>query len=173
MDIQLASNFERLLFELSGRSAQRVRALMDELRKTKTFRINESELAQLRSLFSAHSVGEHDTEMTIRGLFEETGVLTDPHTAVAVSAAGREVGLGSVPMVVLSTAHPAKFPEAVERATGRVPEQPERLRLRLGQTERCTMLPNDFAAVAGFIESNARAQGRGMTPRGRKAEVGA
>lgn len=171
MDIQLASNFERLLFELSGRSAQRVRALMDELRTTKAFRLTETELAELRSLFTAHSVGEHDTEMTIRGLFEETGVLADPHTAVAVTAAGREGGLGSTPMVVLSTAHPAKFPEAVARATGRVPEQPERLRLRLGQTERCTTLPNDFPAVADFIESNARARGRGMNPRGRKVEV--
>ena len=171
MDIQLASNFERLLFELSGRSAQRVRALMDELRTTKAFRLTETELAELRSLFTAHSVGEHDTEMTIRGLFEETGVLADPHTAVAVTAAGREGGLGSTPMVVLSTAHPAKFPEAVARATGRVPEQPERLRLRLGQTERCTTLPNDFPAVADFIESNARARCRGMNPRGRKVEV--
>ena len=171
MDIQLASNFERLLFELSGRDAQRVRALMDELRKTKAFRLDETELVELRSRFTAHSVGEHDTEMTIRGLFEETGVLADPHTAVAVTAAGREAGLGTAPMVVLSTAHPAKFPEAVERATGRVPEQPERLRLRLGQTERCTTLPNDFAAVADFIESTARARGRGMSPRGRKVEV--
>ncbi len=171
MDIQLASNFERLLFELSGRSAQRVRALMDELRKTKAFRLNEGELDQLLSLFVAHSVGEHDTEMTIRGLFEETGVLTDPHTAVAVAAAGREAAHAATPMVVLSTAHPAKFPDAVERATGRVPEQPERLRLRLGQTERCTTLPNDFATVADFIESNARARGRGMNPRARKVEV--
>jgi threonine synthase len=171
MDIQLASNFERLLFELSGRSAQRVRALMDELRKTKAFRLNEGELDQLRSLFVAHSVGEHDTEMTIRGLFEETGVLTDPHTAVAVAAAGREAGHAATPMVVLSTAHPAKFPDAVERATGRIPEQPERLRLRLGQTERCATLPNDFAAVTDFIESNVRARGRGMNPRARKVEV--
>src|SRR5262249_28901686 len=171
MDIQLASNFERLLFELSGQDAQRVKALMDELRKTKAFRLNESELGHLRSLFSAHSVREHDTEMTVRGLFEETGVLADPHTAVAVAAAGHEAGLGSTPMVGISTAQPAQFPDAVERATGRVPEQPERLRLRLGQTERCTTLPNDFAAVADFIESHTRTEGRGMSPRGRKVEV--
>jgi len=87
MDIQLASNFERLLFELSGRSAQRVRALMDELRTTKAFRLTETELAELRSLFTAHSVGEHDTEMTIRGLFEETGVLADPLTAGVIGPA--------------------------------------------------------------------------------------
>jgi threonine synthase len=74
-------------------------------------------------------------------------------------------------MVVLSTAHPAKFPEAVERACGRVPEQPERLRLRLGQHERCTFLPNEMGAVANFIESQARAGGKNAATRKRRAEV--
>jgi len=157
MDIQLASNFERLLFELAGRDAARVRALMVELRTTGAFRLSQGELGQLRELFGAHSVGEHETEMTIRGVFEETGMLTDPHTAVGIAAAAQESNLGATPMVVLSTAHPAKFPDAVERATGRVPEQPERLRLRLGQHERCSVLPNDFAAVSDFIVSHGRA----------------
>jgi threonine synthase len=167
MDIQLASNFERLLFELAGRDAARVTALMAELRQTGQFRLDDGELAGLRALFSAHAIGEHETEMTIRGLVEETGVLIDPHTAVALAAARAEGGLGAAPMVVLSTAHPAKFPEAVERACGRVPEQPERLRLRLGQHERCAFLPNELGAVASFIESHARAGGS----RARRAEV--
>jgi threonine synthase len=170
MDIQLASNFERLLFELAGRNAARVNSLMDGLRKTGTFRLNETELAGMRDLFAAHSIGEHDTEMTIRGLVEETGILCDPHTAVAVAAARAESGLASTPMVVLSTAHPAKFPEAVERASGRVPEQPERLRLRLGQHERCANLPNDYAAVADFVASHARAGGKAAHAKSR-AEV--
>ncbi|MGA7544677.1 MAG: threonine synthase, partial [Methyloceanibacter sp.] len=135
MDIQLASNFERMLFELAGRNAARVRGLMAELSAKGSFHLEGAELDQLRSLFAAHSVGEHETEMTIRGLFEETGVLADPHTAVAVAAATQEST--RAPMIVLSTAHPAKFPEAIERAIGRQPEQPERLRLRLGQQERC------------------------------------
>jgi len=158
MDIQLASNFERLLFELAGRDAARVRALMEELRTTRAFRLEAGELSQLRGLFGAHAIGEHETEMTIRGLYEETGMLADPHTAVALAASCQETGLGATPMVVLSTAHAAKFPQAVERATGRVPEQPERLRLRLGQHERCTVLPNDSAAVAEFIVSHGRAE---------------
>ena len=166
MDIQLASNFERLLFELAGRNAVRVRSLMEELRTTGAFRLNESELAGMRELFAAHAIGEHESEMTIRGLMEEGGVLIDPHTAVAVAAARAESGLGAWPMVVLSTAHPAKFPEAVERASGRIPEQPERLRLRLGQHERCTTLANDYAAVASFVETHARA---GAPGRGRRA----
>jgi len=102
---------------------------------------------------------------------EETGVLADPHTAVAVAAARAESGLGAWPMVVLSTAHPAKFPDSIERASGRVPEQPERLRLRLGQHERCAFLPNELGAVTSFIETHARARGKGALPRGRRAEV--
>ena len=170
MDIQLASNFERLLFELAGRDARRVNALMAELREQGAFNLNESELDRMRALFAAHAIGEHETEMTIRGLAAETGMLIDPHTAVGVAAARQETASGATPMVVLSTAHPAKFPAAVERATGRVPEQPERLRLRLGQHERCTALPNDYAAVADFIASNARAGGR---PARARAGVGA
>lgn len=170
MDIQLASNFERLLFELAGRDAARVRLLMDELRKRGTFRLSDAELAAMRNLFAAHAIGEHDAEMSIRGMAEETGVLCDPHTAVAVAAARAESGPGNVPMVVLSTAHAAKFPEAVERACGRVPEQPERLRLRLGQHERCANLPNDYAAVADFVATHARTGGKNAQTKSR-AEV--
>jgi threonine synthase len=111
--------------------------------------------------------------MTIRGLAEETGVIADPHTAVGVAASRAESGLGPTPMVVLATAHPAKFPELVARATGRVPELPERLRLRLGQHERCAVLANDYAAVADFITSHARAEGRTKKAHGRRAGVGA
>jgi threonine synthase len=156
MDIQLASNFERLLFELAGRDARRVNALMSELREQGAFRLTGTELDALRALFGAHSVSEHETEMTIAGLATETGMLIDPHTAVGVAAARNEKALGATPMVVLSTAHPAKFPAAVERATGRAPDQPERLRLRLGQHERCAVLPNDYAAVADFIAGKTR-----------------
>lgn len=156
MDIQLASNFERLLFELASRDSARVRARMDELRRTGTFQMQEAELVEMRELFAAHSIGEHETEMTIRSLFEETGMLADPHTAVGVAAALQESG--NAPMIVLSTAHPAKFPQAVQRASGRVAEQPERLRLRLGQQERFTVLPNEYQAVAEFISSHARAR---------------
>jgi threonine synthase len=167
MDIQLASNFERLLFELAGRDAARVRALMEELRAAGSFRLQGTELDALRNLFAAHSIGEHETEMTIRGLCEETGMLVDPHTAVGVAAARNESS-SSTPMIVLSTAHPAKFPQAVERASGHVPEQPERLRLRLGQQERCAVLPNDYNTVAHFISTHAPTRADGA-----RAEVGA
>jgi threonine synthase len=129
---------------------------MDELRATGAFQLSQGELGQLRDLFSARSVGEDETEMTIRGVFEETGMLVDPHTAVGIAASQREA-LGATPMVVLSTAHPAKFPDAVKRACGRLPEQPERLKMKLGQDERCTVLPAEFAAIADFIVSHGRA----------------
>jgi len=155
MDIQLASNFERLLFELAGHDAARVRDCMDELRATGAFCLSQGELGQLRDLFAAYSVGEDETEMTIRGIFDETGMLVDPHTAVAI-AASQEEELGTTPMIVLSTAHPAKFSQAVERACGQVPEPPERLSAKLGQDERCTVLPPEFDAVSAFIVSHSR-----------------
>jgi threonine synthase len=156
MDIQLASNFERLLFELVGRDGARVRTRMDELRAKGAFHLEEGELAEMRALFAAHSIGEHETEMTIRGLFAETGVMIDPHTAVGLAAARAE--RVDTPMVVLSTAHAAKFPQAIERALGRMPEQPERLKAKLGQEERLTVLANDYASIAHFIASHARAK---------------
>jgi len=166
MDIQLASNFERLLFELAGRDAARVRARMDELRRTGTVHMPDAELDAMRELFAAHSIDEHETEMTIRNLFEETGMLADPHTAVGLAAARQESG--NAPMIVLSTAHAAKFPEVVQRATGRVAEPPARLQAKLGRPERLTVLPNQYRAVAEFIASHARSRGKGA-----RAEVGA
>jgi threonine synthase len=156
MDIQLASNFERLLFELAGRDGARVRARMDELRRNGAFHLEEGELAELRALFAAHSIDEHETEMTIRNLYAEAGVVIDPHTAVGLAAA-RQENVGT-PMIVLSTAHPAKFPDAIERATGLKPEQPDRLKAKLGEVERLTVLPNDAKAVASFIADHARAR---------------
>ena len=156
MDIQLASNFERLLFELSGRDASRVRGLMDDLCSQGVFHLSQGEVGQLRDLFSAHSAGEDVTEMTIRGVYQETGMVVDPHTAVGIAASQQETGLGAAPMVILSTAHPAKFPDAVKRAIGKEPEQPERLLLKLGSEERCTMLPADFDTVADFIVGHVK-----------------
>lgn len=154
MDIQLASNFERLLFELAGRDASGVRARMEELRTTGAFHIEPTELDDMRALFGAHSITEHETDMAIRGLYEETGMLADPHTAVGLAASRAEPE--NLPMIVLSTAHAAKFPEAVKRATGKLPGQPERLKVKLDQDERFTVLPNDYRAVTDFVSRHAR-----------------
>ena len=157
MDIQLASNFERLLFELAGRDASRIRSLMEDLRAQGSFALSQGEFGQLSDLFSAHSAGEDLTQMTIRGVFEETGMVVDPHTAVGIAAAQQEIGLGKTPMIVLATAHAAKFPDAVQRAIGAPPPQPERLAVKLGSEERCAMLPADFDAVSSFVVERAQA----------------
>ena len=91
-------------------------------------------------------------------LFDETGMLIDPHTAVGLAAARKEQERMPGPMVVLGTAHPAKFPEAVKRATGRTAEIPERLRARLYGRERFELLPNSARAVADTIETHANAR---------------
>ena len=127
----------------------------------------------MRALFAAHSIGEHETEMTIRGLFEETGMLVDPHTAVGVAASREESGLGT-PMIVLSTAHAAKFPEAVERALRpSCPSSPSGSRLRLGQARALhRACPTTLRAIADFIASHARAGGKDAAAQA-PAEVGA
>ena len=152
MDIQLASNFERLLFELAGRDATRVRALMEELRKTGAFRLNDDRTCRparpVRRAFGGRARDRDDHSLAGRGDRRDR---RSAYRSRRRRSRGTRAAKGATPMVVLATAHPAKFPELVERATGGVPEQPERLRLRLGQHERCTVLANDYATVADFI----------------------
>jgi threonine synthase len=154
MDIQVSSNFERLLFEASGRNASFVLNAMSSLRETGGFDIQPQTLSPIRERFAAHRVSRDEAALSMRRLFEDTGIIVDPHTAVGLAAAQREQDRTPGPMVVLGTAHPAKFPDAVKRATGRTAEIPERLQQRLGARERFTLLPNSAAAVADTI--NAR-----------------
>ena len=149
MDIQVASNFERLLFESSGRDANKVRTLMDAFAATGSLTLDPPALSMIRDTFTACSVDEAATSETIRATYAGTKILVDPHTAVAVSAS-RSTGAGEA-VVILATAHPAKFPEAVEKATGVKPELPERLRWILTAPERCDTLPNDLEALKTYI----------------------
>jgi threonine synthase len=112
-------------------------------------------------LFSAHRVGDNLTMQTIAETHSSTGVLIDPHTAVAVAAARIELAAGGAggPMVVLASAHPAKFPEAVERATGVRPALPPALADLFERRERIEVLPNDLGAVRRFIRAHARRAG--------------
>ncbi len=156
MDIQVSSNFERLIFEAAGRDGTRVCQLMDSLGQQGGFTLSEEELSSLRGLFSAMAVDEAEVETTIRDLARETGYVCDPHTAVGIAAARRTQSEG-VPMVTLSTAHPAKFPDAVEAATGKRPDVPPRLEQRFGAEERFTVLENNYDLLTEFIESRVRA----------------
>jgi threonine synthase len=157
MDIQVSSNFERLLFDAYDRDAQAVRALMGSLAQSRRFTIAASALAAIRARFSADRADEEETAATIRTLRREAGYLLDPHSAVAFAAAEKEVGDRSVPMVVLSTAHPGKFPEAVGRAAGIAPQLPTWLADLDGRPERMEVLPADQGAVERFILGASRA----------------
>jgi len=125
MDIQVASNFERLLFDIHGNDGRAVRALMASLAQSHRFALSAQALSALRAVFSADRADENESAATIRTMLRETGHLIDPHTAVGVAVAEKETRDPSTPMVVLGTAHPAKFPDAVEAACGVRPPLPE------------------------------------------------
>ena len=156
MDIQVSSNFERLLFEMNGRDGATTRAQMEGFRDNGTLGVRADQYAEwIEPTFRAGRASDHDTLATIRSVYEETGIQIDPHTAVGVKAARENLREG-VPMVTMATAHPAKFPDAVERATGVRPALPEHLADLMERPERTTVLPNDLATVQRFVASVAR-----------------
>jgi threonine synthase len=161
MDIQVSSNFERLLFDAYGRDGKAIRSLMTSLAQLQSFAISPPALTEIRALFSAARADEDETAATIRTVHRETGILIDPHTAVALAVAEKEVRHYDVPMVVLATAHPAKFPDAVEAACGIRPALPDWLAELPGRPERITSLPVDLAEIQKFIFAASRAAREG------------
>ncbi len=157
MDIQVSSNFERLVHDAYGRDGEQVRRLMQSLTQSGAFEIDHLRLEAMRMIFSAARVDEAETAATIKWMLEETGELIDPHTAVGVAAARMERGDLGTPMVTLATAHPAKFPDAVKKATGIHPDLPPRMADLFKREERLDILPNDLQAVETFIRERARA----------------
>ena len=158
MDIQISSNFERLLFELKGRSGAAVSDAIAEFRRTGTLPREEPEWRVAQGLFSAHKIGDATTMEIIADTYKHSGILIDPHTAVAVGAARAELAgdRSAAPMVALASAHPAKFPDAVERATGVRPALPAALADLFERRERITILPNNQDAVTSYIRAHAR-----------------
>jgi len=158
MDIQVASNFERLLFELKDRNGGAVAAALQAFRQTGALPADEQSWRRARGMFAGHRVDDRMTLDTMADTYRRSGVFIDPHTAVAVAAARIEMAgdSGATPMVAFATAHPAKFPDAVERATGIRPALPPALALLIDKRERITLLPNDVGAVARFVRAHAR-----------------
>ena len=157
MDIQVSSNFERLLFDAYGRDAGAVRRLMGALGQGGAFSIDAQPLASIRSEFDAFRTGETGTGKEIARVYKEAGYLLDPHTAVAVHAARKaQAKAPHVPMVALGTAHPAKFGDAVFAAAGVRAPLPPHLSDLLEGREHFTVLPNDQAAVERFVRERAR-----------------
>lgn len=161
MDIQVSSNFERLLFEAYERDGHAVRNLMASLAQSRRFALSVRALSEIRSFFAADRADEEETAATIRTVLKETGYCVDPHTAVGIAVAEKETRDPAVPMVVLSTAHPAKFPDAVEAACGHRPPLPDWLADLPERRERVTRLPVDQAAVERFIVTASRAAREG------------
>jgi threonine synthase len=161
MDIQVSSNFERLYFELAGRDGNAVASAFTEFRKTGTLPITETQWEKVRGLFEAYRIDEDRTRAAMAAAYKQSGRLIDPHSAVALAAAEEarhdpSMSKPEGPMVVVATAHPAKFPEAVESATGIRPEAPPRLAKLMKLPERLERLPNRLGDVEDFIGSRAR-----------------
>jgi threonine synthase len=152
MDIQVSSNLERLLFEIHGRDGAAIAEMMARFRSEGTVSVDAGRLDLLAEHWSAGRVDDATTSATIARLHAEQGVLIDPHTAVGLAAAIECRADASVPMVVLGTAHPAKFPAAVEAASGVHPELPARLGDLFDRPEHLVTVPNDYLEVRTLIE---------------------
>ncbi len=153
MDIQISSNFERYLFEAGGREPGLIRAQMASLAQSGRFDIGGAK-TRLQAEFAAAAASQSEVAETIKATEQSTGYLAEPHTACGIFAASKAPP-GSA-QVVLATAHPAKFPDAMQEITGRRPGLPERLASLMTDPERTSVLPNDQGAIERFIEGRAR-----------------
>ena len=159
MDIQISSNFERYLFELYDRDARTVSGLMQRLREDRAFSVNPERFERTRQTFAASCCDDERTKQVIRAVWEESHELVDPHTAIGIAAA-RAVTLPSdIPVVAVGTAHPAKFPDAVEAATGIRPPLPARLAHLLRGREQYQALPADAGRLRAAIAETMDARG--------------
>ncbi len=158
MDIQVSSNFERLLFEAHGRDGAAVRRLMANLAQSGRFEVDGAVLARIQGEFDAAAVSEEATTREIATVWREAGYLLDPHTAIGVEAARHSLKADPrTPVVVLGTAHPAKFPAAVTAASGVHPALPAHLSDLMERKEQFARLPNIASDVERHIRQNARA----------------
>jgi threonine synthase len=153
MDIQISSNLERYLFDLYDRDGAALAQAMASFRRNGQLALGDGRWQAARTLFDAHRCDDAETLTAIENLHRQTGELIDPHSAIGVAAAHLAARGDSVPVVALATAHPAKFPDAVERATGRRPALPPRLADLLERPERVEVLPNDLKTVQGYVRS--------------------
>ena len=151
MDIQVSSNFERLLFEMNGRDGGATDRQLRDFRSTGSLDVSDEQYARWVSpVFRAHRSDDAETTDTMRRVYANTGMLIDPHTAVGLASA-RACAVPGTPTITLATAHPAKFPDAVERATGVRPALPSHVADLFERPERIVRLPNDLAAVEEFV----------------------
>ncbi len=159
MDIQVSSNFERLLFDACDREGAAVRETMIEFRKTGRLVVPQGGMKIIEALFDGHRLDDDQTLAAIKGEHDANGELLDPHSVIGVAAARARSRDPAVPMVSLATAHPAKFPDAVERATGIHPVLPDRLADLFEREERYDVLPNDLDGMMAHIRARVAVKG--------------
>jgi threonine synthase len=155
MDIQVSSNFERLLFDLGGRDGAALAAQMAGFESTKAMQLTNAQREGAAALFTSCRAEPDDMSQAIRWAWENCGELIDPHTAIGLHAARGADLPSDVPVVTLATAHPAKFRDAVERATGQRPPLPTRVGDLFDREERCAELPGGYADVAEHVARHA------------------
>jgi threonine synthase len=154
MDIQISSNFERLLFEAAGNDAAAVRAMMDSLKQSGSFSLPAKVLTAIRSEFAAHRGSEEEVADIIRKTLAESAYLLEPHTATGVIAAEKAALDPAIPLVVLATAAPAKFPDAIQAIASIHPPLPPRLGHLMRDEERMVHLPNALDVVQAHIHAH-------------------
>lgn len=157
MDIQVSSNFERLLFDLYDREGAAVSQLMGDLSDKGSFTLSQGALSRLTEAFDSGRASEEETSATIKSTMITTGTVQCPHTAVGIKVAAEQRGDPSVPMVTLATAHAAKFPDAVEAACGLRPDLPPHMADMYERPERITRVANDLDAIEAIIRERIRA----------------
>jgi len=149
MDIQVASNFERLLYDVVGQDDNKVKLLMDKLKNEGSYSLNKEELNKVKSDFCSSTVSDELTKQTLKNVYEQHQLLIDPHTATAFKAA--ELNSSDEEMLILSTAHPCKFSETVHQATGIEPKIPENIKNILNKKESYITLDNNLGAIKNYI----------------------
>jgi threonine synthase len=156
MDIQVSSNFERMIFDLAGRDGAATAKMIETFRRRGKLKFSPGRWKRLTKLFAASRIDDAQTLSAIGRVYRESGELIDPHTAIGIEAGQASRRDPAIPMVALATAHPAKFPDAVERATGVRPKLPTRLADLYDRPERLTTLPNELSAVQDYVRGNVK-----------------
>ena len=152
MDIQIASNFERLIFDVHSKDSNETLKLMNILNQNGEFSIKKENLSKIHQNFCSGSLSDEETKLVINNFYEKEGIMIDPHTAVGIGVANK-ISLKES-MVVLGTAHPAKFSNVIMKETGKKPELPDNLKKILDKKEKYVELPKDLEKVKKYILDN-------------------
>ena len=156
MDIQISSNFERYLFDLLGRDAERLSDLMNNFKEDGDISVSDTDLTNARAQFTAVRTNDDETIVLIKECYEASGYILDPHTAVGMKGAKQIAADNDSAVVLLATAHPAKFPDAVEKAIGLRPELPAHIADLMSREEFMSEQDNDLQSVQKFVQKHTR-----------------